>query len=245
MTQVSRDVLKSYFETGDTPSADQFWELIDSLLNLKDEGVAGVCERISEEARPQWLVTEQALVRYLEQSWVGCVAPFAVDTAPAGWLACDGRAIDLTATDNSPYYRLFERIGTAFGSGNGNGQSFNLPDLRGEFVRGWENHPDGHHPTRNFGSKQEDQLQSHRHEDQGHYHYDRGHQHSNTHMRWYAHNALWVGGPGAFEPWGNESTGVGYAALDMGYAQLGEPTQSRHGTETRPRNIALLYCIKY
>lgn len=49
--------------------------------------------------------------------------------ASLGWLLCDGRALQINS-----YQTLFNAIGTAFG---GNGTSnFNLPDLRGQFLRG-------------------------------------------------------------------------------------------------------------
>lgn len=39
MSQQSRAVLKTYFETGDIPTQAQFAELIDSLFNMVDDGV--------------------------------------------------------------------------------------------------------------------------------------------------------------------------------------------------------------
>ena len=60
----------------------------------------------------------------------GTVFPFAGSAAPSGWLLCDGSAVSRTT-----YARLFGIIGTAYGAGNGT-TTFNLPDLRGEFVRG-------------------------------------------------------------------------------------------------------------
>lgn len=56
--------------------------------------------------------------------------PFAGGTVPDGWLLCDGTAISRTT-----YPALFSAIGTAHGSGNGT-STFNLPDLRGRFIRG-------------------------------------------------------------------------------------------------------------
>ena len=58
---------------------------------------------------------------------------FPLSAAPAGWIAADGSAISRTT-----YALLFSKIGTLFGAGNGT-TTFNLPDLRGEFVRGWDN----------------------------------------------------------------------------------------------------------
>lgn len=62
----------------------------------------------------------------------GTVAWFAGNTAPAGWLKANGAAVSRTA-----YANLFAAIGTTYGTGNGS-STFNLPDLRGEFVRGWD-----------------------------------------------------------------------------------------------------------
>ena len=57
------------------------------------------------------------------QSWGGV-------NAPDGWLICDGSEVN-----RETYATLFETIGTAFGEGDGI-DTFNLPDLRGRFVRG-------------------------------------------------------------------------------------------------------------
>jgi len=60
----------------------------------------------------------------------GMISPFAMTTAPTGWLICDGSAIS-----RSTYSDLFSAISTAWGSGNGS-STFNIPDLRGWFLRG-------------------------------------------------------------------------------------------------------------
>ncbi len=39
MPQRTRTILKSYFESGDTPTTEQFQDLIDSFLNKKDDGI--------------------------------------------------------------------------------------------------------------------------------------------------------------------------------------------------------------
>ena len=63
---------------------------------------------------------------------VGVPVPWPSATPPTGWLKCNGAAISRTA-----YAKLFAAIGTVFGAGDGF-TTFNLPDLRGEFVRGWD-----------------------------------------------------------------------------------------------------------
>lgn len=55
---------------------------------------------------------------------------YAGATAPEGFLFCDGQAVSRT-----DYARLFAVIGTTFGAGDGT-TTFNVPDLRGEFMRG-------------------------------------------------------------------------------------------------------------
>lgn len=86
----------------------------------------------------------------------GAVQPFAMTSAPSGWLECDGSEVSRTT-----YSTLYSAIGTTFGSGNGS-TTFNVPDLRGEFVRGWDNGR-GVDSGRSFGSAQADELKSHNH----------------------------------------------------------------------------------
>lgn len=62
----------------------------------------------------------------------GTVLYFANSTPPEGYLKCNGAKIS-----REEYNRLFNAIGTIFGEGDGV-STFNLPDLRGEFIRGWD-----------------------------------------------------------------------------------------------------------
>lgn len=129
---------------------------------------------------------------------------FATSTAPPGYLKANGAAVSRTV-----YTALFERIGTAFGAGDG-ATTFALPDARGEFLRGWDDGR-GIDPARVFGSNQGFMVETHTH-------------------------------PSSALPSVNSrpiGTGVSEAATG------GTVTGSYGGTETRPRNIALLACIKY
>jgi microcystin-dependent protein len=81
---------------------------------------------------------------------------FAMASAPTGWLEADG-----TAVSRSTYSALFSAIGTVYGAGDGS-TTFNLPDLRGEFLRGWD-HGRGVDPGRVFGSTQADAFKVHAH----------------------------------------------------------------------------------
>ena len=62
----------------------------------------------------------------------GMIAPFGTTSPPEGWLVCDGST--LNALEDVAFRDLFSVIGTTWG-GTGEGD-FKIPDLRGEFLRG-------------------------------------------------------------------------------------------------------------
>jgi hypothetical protein len=135
----------------------------------------------------------------------GMVAYFAMSNAPQGWLKANGATVSRTT-----YSALFAAIGTLYGAGDGS-TTFKLPDLRGEFVRGWA---DGGSADfgRILGSWQADELKTHAHE---------------------IYSSNWETGGG--------SGGIGNLTPD----KLSGTTRNTGGSETRPRNVALLVCIKY
>lgn len=157
------------------------------------------------------------------RSWVGmipgvptgAVLPFAQNSAPAGWLKCNGAAVSRTT-----YATLFAAIGETYGAGDGS-TTFRLPDLRGEFVRGWDD-ARGVDAARAIGTSQADAFQ-------GHYH---GHM---TGTNTTAGGQYTVG-----QSTNSVKTGCVRAAITDG--TNGDP---RTAAETRPRNVALLYCIKF
>jgi microcystin-dependent protein len=63
----------------------------------------------------------------------GAVMPFAMATAPAGWVACDGSTHN-TTEESGKYALLYAAIGNLYGGTNST--DFKLPDLRGLFIRG-------------------------------------------------------------------------------------------------------------
>lgn len=100
----------------------------------------------------------------------GSILPFGGDSSniPAGFLLCDGSSLD-----TSSYSELYAAIGSAWGA---SGANFNLPDLRGRFIRGTAygstNDPDrasrtalntGGNTGDNVGSVQNDEFKSHNH----------------------------------------------------------------------------------
>ena len=86
----------------------------------------------------------------------GTVLAFAGGTVPTGYLLCNAAAINRTT-----YAGLFAAIGTTYGAGDGS-TTFNLPELRGEFIRGLDNGR-GVDSGRTLGSAQTDQMESHNH----------------------------------------------------------------------------------
>jgi microcystin-dependent protein len=148
---------------------------------------------------------------YDGQYWVnefitppGTVIMWPTDIAPDGFLECNGSAISRVA-----YQELFNTIGTMYGPGDG-ATTFNIPDLRGIFVRGWD-HGANIDTGRIIGTNQQDEFKSH------------------THKIVYTNNNSWFG-HGGFPLFGSATTA---------------DTGATGGSETRPKNIALMYCIKY
>ena len=129
-----------------------------------------------------------------------------MNTAPTGWLKANGAAVS-----RSTYATLFTAIGTTFGVGDGS-TTFNVPDLRGEFIRGWDDSR-GIDSSRAFGSAQADELKSHTHT-------VNGNRDSTA-----AGNKFYL----------SNNAGSGYSNTVV----------ATGGAETRPRNIALLACIKF
>jgi microcystin-dependent protein len=133
----------------------------------------------------------------------GAVMAFAMNAAPTGWLAADGSAVSRTT-----YATLFAAVSTIYGVGDGS-TTFNLPDLRGYFVRGSGTNGDGT-AAGTFGAKQADELKSH------------------------THSTSPIASAGSQVP-----AGSGFGIIGSGV------TGATGGAETRPKNIAMLYCIKH
>lgn len=158
----------------------------------------------------------------------GSVVFVAQNTPPTGWLKANGAQVSRTF-----YSALFAAIGTTFGVGDGS-TTFTLPDLRGEFPRGWDDSR-GIDSGRAFGSAQSQDYLSHTHgvTDPGHTHtmFDQsGSGGSNGAGSRYVAVTIFSNATGAK---GTDAAGTGISIQNSG------------GTETRPRNIALLACIKY
>ena len=171
----------------------------------------------------------------------GAIMPFAMNSAPSGWLAADGTAVSRTT-----YAALFAAIGTTYGAGTG-GTTFNLPDLRGIFVRGINSQTiSGVTYSGTLATKQGDSVGPHTHsgttgnDSPDHTHTTYTGRRDNT--------EIWDGS----YPAGNSNP---IAQTASPWQTSGASARHQHNfttssqspastTETRPANIALFYCIK-
>lgn len=167
----------------------------------------------------------------------GAVMPFAMPTAPAGWVPADNRELAKTGT----YAALFAAIGSLYGETNGSGGAgtshFRVPDLRGYFVRGSGTNSDGT-ASGTFGAKQADDFESHTHTGSS----ESAGAHTHTYNAPNSYQQDTTNSPA------NGKRATANASLSTGSAGAHTHTitiGSTGGTETRPKNIALLYCIKF
>lgn len=181
---------------------------------------------------------------------IGTIQAFAFERIPDGWMICDGRELKL-----SDYPELFRAIGNTFG---GNGESlFRIPDLRGRFVRGW-NKDGSIDEKRKFGSLQDDAIQEHSHMfNQNSNKTKSDGSHTHEFYRSYDHKA----GLGTkkcnyvYDGYSSDSDSkkakVCYSGSshehelpEMSVGNVNSNSIIRTSKETRPTNVALLYCIK-
>ena len=153
----------------------------------------------------------------------GTVIQFAGVSAPNGYLACDGASLL-----RADYVDLFAAIGTTHGAADGT--HFNVPDMRGLFVRGAGSHgtmtkaAGGAFNGGSVGATSNDSMQ-------GHYH---------------AHTP---NSPLMTLPGGSSFIGSGGFTVDYSGSVTSPKTDGTNGTprtgnETKPASISLLYCIK-
>lgn len=139
----------------------------------------------------------------------GTVAYFLGAHAPQGWIKANGATLSRTV-----YAQLFAAIGTHYGAGDGH-STFNIPDLRGEFIRGWDDGR-GVDGGRGLGSWQGDEIRSHN------------------------HGQAW----GLHHEGGNDMNCPASGEARRRENEFNIPTHHTGGNETRPRNIALTAIIK-
>lgn len=162
------------------------------------------------------LIAKRSNTRYS----AGLVMAYSGSTIPSGWATADGSCL---LKDDYP--DLFNNIGTAHGecTVSTSNDGFNLPDLRGKFVRGVDggsgNDPDaatrtaptGGNSGDNVGSLQADAFKSHTHQ----------WQHLN-----------------------DADSNTSNAGGDGGGSTITRNTLATGGSETRPKNVYLYYIVK-
>lgn len=150
---------------------------------------------------------------------VGVIVAISSSIIPDGFLECDGANLD-----RIDFPDLFASIGETYGAGDGS-TTFDLPDMRGQFLRGLDSGR-GVDSNRILGTDQNDAFQ-------GHWHYGR----SGT----------------AGSGWGTtdkystreNTASYHYTGSAIRDAYTGSHGAARIGSETRPRNTAIIYAIKY
>ncbi|UVK85244.1 tail fiber protein [Pseudomonas sichuanensis] len=159
---------------------------------------------------------------------VGSILPFPKAAVPAGYLELDG-----SVKDGAMYPDLFAYLGTTYNTGGEAAGFFRLPDSRGEFLRGWD-HGRGVDAGRSLGSVQQDALQNIV---------------GSFTIRATDQVAPDIGGlTGAFK-YGADGVSGGIKVISSTTKQLStisfDASQvARTATETRPRNLAVMWCIK-
>jgi len=172
---------------------------------------------------------------------VGAVMPFAMNAIPTGWLACNGTAVLISSYPNLAAaiycgdalnatagfgYKATSSAGTTRST---TGTFITIPDLRGIFVRGSGSQTISSITyNKTFGAEETDAMQGHRHAPlEG--------------------GAFWCqGGSNPDIDVMNNSVSYDYSASATGSPTTdGTNGAPRTASETRPANIALLYCIKF
>lgn len=159
----------------------------------------------------------------------GLIAGWLTDTAPTGYLECDGSSLL-----RADYGSLFDVIGVTYG--NVDGTHFTIPDFRGEFLRGWDNTKgtDGDAALRTdrgdgttgdvVGSKQEDAI-------------------VNITGTIYANSLRYGSSDGVFAT-GSSGANAGSNTIAGKSFTFDASTVVNTGSDVRPLNVNIMWCIK-
>ncbi len=200
--------------------------LVDGMTDVLDED-----DMVSDSDTA--FVTQQSVKKYVDDSGlIGEIKMWPTSSVPAGYLECDGSTF-VQAT----YPLLYAALGN----------STTLPDMRGEFPRGWDNGK-GTDPARAIGSSQSDAMLTH------------GHTAPNTSSDSHNHHAGFPTSGVQYVYGADTSGGERNAAFNDGYGSNGttypNTSSDSHShtvtvndysgsTEVRPTNIALMFIIKH
>ncbi|MFT3768121.1 MAG: phage tail protein [Minicystis sp.] len=176
----------------------------------------------SLEAEVGKIATLEARLDEVErQPPAGTIFAFGGATVPAGWMPCDGTLLDSSKPE---YKALYQAIGTAYG-GNSTSGMFNLPDLRGRFLRGVDNQK-GNDPdaaervASNPGGNEGDKIGSLQ----------------DSAVGPHTHPVPWISSSGSSLDFGSSyGTALSDSAVNKGAGS---------SSETRPVNVAINWIIK-
>ncbi|MCE4053467.1 phage tail protein [Pseudomonas sp. Au-Pse12] len=164
----------------------------------------------------------EALLKNMSALPVGAMVPFPKGTVPAGFLEVDG-SVQSAAT----YPDLAAYLGTTFNTGGEGAGNFRLPESRGEFLRGWD-HGRGVDAGRTLGSSQTDALQN-----------------ITGTMTVYTQFGPSNLATGAFTVEDGGGQGESYSLSSTRPRFTFDASRvARTAAETRPRNLAVMWCIK-
>ncbi|VVM60155.1 phage tail-collar fiber domain-containing protein [Pseudomonas fluorescens] len=164
----------------------------------------------------------EALIAQASALPIGAVVAFPKSAVPPGFLEVNG-SVQSIAT----YPDLFAYLGTAFNTGGEGAGNFRLPESRGEFLRGWD-HGRGIDAGRALGSYQTDTLQN----------ITGAISAGNNTQLGSSVSGAYIGVGGAVnQPTGATVGGITSYTFDASRV-------ARTSTETRPRNLAVMWCIK-
>lgn len=172
----------------------------------------------------------EALLKNMSALPVGAMVPFPKGSVPPGFLEVDGSVQIIAALPDLAAY-----LGTTFNTGGEGAGNFRLPESRGEFLRGWD-HGRGVDVGRGIGTYQADALQN----------IVAGLDANPNNSYQFLGEGLSTSG--AFKLTTRNSNGVADVGLvgDIQAASLTFDASrvARTATETRSRNLAVMWCIK-
>lgn len=224
LTESIREIIKTTI--GETKASSQTAGIMKVLNTLGSTATDAALSAAQGKALNNAIAALNALLTgYTANSYCpsGQIGLFATDYAPTGWLKANGAVLSRTV-----YTNLFAAIGTRFGAGDGH-STFNLPDLRGEFPRFWDDGR-GVDAGRGLGTWQNDAIR-------------------NITAQMYLYGQDGSSSQGAFGfrkqgerglVWSRNDNNAG-VVMDF-WLDASKVVPTAH--ENRPRNIALLACIK-
>tara|TARA_R110002012_G_scaffold215674_5_gene386721 strand:- start:5354 stop:6337 length:984 start_codon:yes stop_codon:yes gene_type:complete len=141
-------------------------DTIDGLTSLEITSAYGILKLICNGA-DGWISNNSKRL-------TGEIKAWASSSVPSGYLECNGAEVAISSygnlstaiyagdSNNADTDLVFGYKTNGSGTRSTSGTHIKLPDLRGEFIRGWDNSR-GIDGSRKFGSYQVDELKSHSH----------------------------------------------------------------------------------